>query len=290
MNTFGFLLSSLGKQLGIRRRAAWRTAINREHHLLKSAEQSLGEQAWKEVENIEELAIEYWEIKDIENQQLELEKRNRSLEEEVETSRIERESITGQIDESLEQKRGELIDKNSALDAITSEIEQLQHEKRVIEKRFEALKLKRKVLIEQDENAPEAQTIYESLKSLKEEHIAKKQALADRKRDSIDAESEITNFNAELNDLQESVRQKTAGVTEDFNQLSRRVAQNRARIGALELTKNRAFVRIGRHLGLNRDAGGGELQIVCRNHRSMVSRIIRLRRSISFHRRLAGDR
>ncbi|MEM8953662.1 MAG: hypothetical protein AAGD22_05885, partial [Verrucomicrobiota bacterium] len=152
MNTLSFLVSSLGKKLGVRRPAAWRSALNREHHLLKTAEQALGAQSWTEVEKIEELTIEYWEIKDIEHQQLELEERNRNLEKEVESSRVEKEKITEEFNDIIEKKRGELIGKNSVLDAVTSEIKQLEHEKQAIERLFEALKLKRKVLLEQGDN------------------------------------------------------------------------------------------------------------------------------------------
>ncbi|MEM8953772.1 MAG: hypothetical protein AAGD22_06450, partial [Verrucomicrobiota bacterium] len=213
-----------------------------------------------------------------------------NLEKEVESSRVEREKITEEFNDMMEQRRGELIDKNSFLDAVTSEIEQLKHEKRVIEKRFEALKLKRKVLLEQGDNNKEAGAILETLNSLKEEHLSKKQVLAERKKSALAAEAEVTSDTNDLNSLQESLRVKTSGVTEDFNQLSRSVALNRARIGALELTKNRAYVRIGRHLGLNRDVATGDLQAVCHNHRALISQIIKLRRSMGFHRRLAGER
>jgi chromosome segregation ATPase len=287
MNTFGFLLSNLGKKLGMRRPAAWRASINREHHLVKTTEQALGEQAWQEIEEIEELTIEYWEIKDIENQQAELEKRNRTLEAEIEIFRNQREEITKRINKKLERKRDELIDKTSTVDSIATETEQAEHEKRVIEKRFEALKLKRKILMEQDGTPEESQAIYDTLKELKVEHTEKKRSLAAPIRASKEAEQAVAATNGEINALQDSIREETADVTEEFNQLSRRVAQNRSRIGALELTKGRALVRIGRYLGLHQDDPIPETQAVCSNHRDLVSRIVRLRRSINFHRRLA---
>ena len=63
MTTSRYLIARIGLAFGIQRRQRRMAEAASETHLLREAEQILGERIWENVEAVEELGIEYWNLR-----------------------------------------------------------------------------------------------------------------------------------------------------------------------------------------------------------------------------------
>ena len=90
MNATGYIVRRILWQFGIKRaKKRWEVA-NKELQILKEAEDLLGRVAWREANEIEELTGEFWQLKNIEGQE-------QQMNEEIEQLRDESEGLEDQI-------------------------------------------------------------------------------------------------------------------------------------------------------------------------------------------------
>ena len=72
---FGFAV--IFQTFGLLRKTKRMTDAAFEAHLMQDGEELLGKYCWKNIENIENLSMEYWNIRRLEREQKEIQEKNR---------------------------------------------------------------------------------------------------------------------------------------------------------------------------------------------------------------------
>jgi chromosome segregation ATPase len=290
MNAFGYFLHRLGTRLGLcNERHRW-TAINRETQILSEAEDLLGRLAWPDVKDIDELSGEYWQIRDLEQQQdtlrqqsQEADDRNEALKEELH----ERETAAQQQFQSLRERKSKRME--DAL-VLLHDIEEIKGWKEETKKKF--LNLKSKIELMQrhgqasDEIAGEVEKTESAMAKLKDQFSGDLTDIK-AKTDQIEAmESEVTALDRELAEGKSRLKSETLELTAEVSRLSKKIADLSAKIGALENTKSGFYFTVGHYLSNHIDTRDPVIFRVLRKHRQLVSRILYYRHSIAYNQQL----
>lgn len=291
MNAFGYFLHRFGSRLGIHssERHRW-AAINRETQILSEAEDLLGRLAWPDVKGLDELSGEYWQIRDLEQQQLvlreqsqEADERNEALKEQLH----EMQETAEQQFQSLRDRKSKTMEKALGL---MHDIEELKGWKEETKKKF--LNLKSKIELMQrlgqaDEKiSGEVEKTESAMTKLKEEFSGDLGDIKE-KTDQIEAlEKEVSGLDQELVEGKARLKRDTAERNAEVGRLSKQIADLSAKIGALENTKSGFHFTVGHFLSNHIETRDPEIVPVLRKHRQLISRILYYRRSIAYNQRL----
>lgn len=290
MNALGYFLHRLGSRLGFRsERHRW-ASINRESQILTEAEDLLGRLAWPDVKEVDDLSGEYWQIRDLEQQQdalreqsQEADARNEALKEKLE----EMQGTAGRVLQALRERKSKRMEEALGL---MHEIDQIKGSKEEAKKKFvnlgSKIELMKRLGQAADQISGEVEKTESAMARLKDQFSGDTgdiKAMTDR----IEAiEKEVAALDRELVEGKARLRHDTAELNADVGRLSKQIADLSAKIGALENTKSEFYLTIGRHLSDHIGAGNPQIDPVLRRHRQIVSRIIYFSRSIAYNQML----
>ncbi|HUF63188.1 MAG TPA: hypothetical protein VMN36_14015 [Verrucomicrobiales bacterium] len=286
MNAFGYIVRRTFWQLGYKRqKRRWRAA-NTELQYLKQAEDLLGKIAWKDVEEVEELTGEYWQLKDIEKQQEQLQVRIDELErqnDELEDTYLDiSEEIETQV-EQIEERRAEVAEE---VDALLLEVEDLREEAAQIRRHFDGLKVKYRVLKSEGGDPVQLEEVQERLRELQAQFNERKQLSQDRSLLIEGVEGRLSKIDEELEAKQKEFTERTSGISIQIGEVAKRLADCIARSGALERQKRELQSRVGLYLSANPN-GSPALREATRKHADLIGKINYFRKSIQYNQRLA---
>lgn len=290
MNAFGYFLHRCGARLGLgAERHRW-AAINRETQILSEAEDLLGRLAWTDVKDIDDLSGEYWQIRDLDQQQdglrrqsQEVDKRNEELKEKLH-----------QLEDEAEQRFQSLRERKSKRmeDALVllRDIEELKGWREDTKKKF--LNLKSKIALmkrlgqAEDQIGDEVEKTESAMAKLKEQFNGDLGDIKSKTDQIATAEQEVAALDQELNEAKARLKLDTVELNAEISRLSKQIADLSAKIGALENTKSGYYFTVGHFLSNHIDTRDPLIFRVLRKHRQLVSRIIYYRRSIAYNQRL----
>ena len=259
-----------------------------ETHLLREAEQYLGEKIWERVENVEELGIEYWNLRRLVTERDELAEKLKEAEVILETAHDQRAEILNQKSEkqdNLSQKRTELL---AELERLAAQRDDVVFRARNIRRLYDGIKTKLDVLKSEARDDDE---------TLKKAHARMKEL-----RDQFDALKEerstvaqkITDDNKELDKVEELLdsergkhREDAAQTFQMIGEANRKISSYKAEIGLIETEMRQLFGEIGRHVSRNTKTSQ-PCKEATSDVRPMVDVMSALRRSINLNHRLAG--
>jgi len=290
MNAFGYFLHRLGARLGLgNERHRW-TAINRETQILSEAEDLLGRLAWPDVKDLDELSGEYWQIRDIEQQQQALRQQSQDADERNESLKEQLHAMEEAADQRFQSLRARKSKRMEEALVLMHDIEEIKGWKEETKKKF--LNLQSKIELMQrlgqadDQISGEVEKTESALARLKEQFSGDLTDIK-AKTDQIEAvEKEVASLDQELTDGKARLKQDTLEITAEIGRLSKQIADLSARIGSLENTKSGFYFTVGHFLSNHIDARDPEIFHVLRKHRQLVSRILYYRRSIAFNQQL----
>lgn len=287
MNAAGYVFRRVLWQFGIKRaKKRWETA-NRELQILKEAEDLLGRVAWREADEIEELTGEYWQLKNIEGQEV-------AITSEIERIRQENEDLEDQIfdiTDDIHEEIDQLVEKRNAVaadvDQYLVEIEDIREEAAEIRRRFDGHKVKYKVLKQQQDGDPgELAKIQTTLKELREAFNERKDQTIERNRRIEEIETRLMAVDETIHEKRQEIGVRTARVSQKIGENSRRLADLMAQAGAFERERRELQSKIGLYLSANPDGSEG-LRKATRHHMDLVGKINYFRKSIQYNQRLA---
>jgi chromosome segregation ATPase len=290
MNAFGYLLHRLGARLGLcNERHRW-TAINRETQILSEAEDLLGRLAWPDVKDLDELSGEYWQIRDIDQQQETLRQQSRDADERNESLKEKLHAMEEEADHRFQSLRARKSKRMEEALVLMHDIEEIKGWKEETKKKF--LNLQSKIELMQrlgqadDEISGEVEKTESAMARLKEEFSGDLTDIK-AKTDQIEAvEREVASLDQELTDGKARLKQDTLEITAEIGRLSKQIADLSAKIGALENTKSGFYFTVGHFLSNHIDTRDPAIFRVLRKHRQLVSRILYYRRSIAYNQQL----
>jgi chromosome segregation ATPase len=288
MTSIGFFFHRIAWQIGLRRERARWAAVNRETAILSEAEDLLGRLAWRDVQEIDELSGEYWQIRDISDQQEKLRDATKAADSRNEQLKDQFDSIQDGFDDKIDELKAT---KNAFMDeALTCmrEIESMKVGKDATKRKFTVLKDKIKVLKKQPEDlsAEEEKTrgMIEIVRQSFDRDVA---AIAERGERITRLEGEVEKTEKLIATEKENARQATADLQAEISKLSKRIAEYSAKIGGLENAKVEFHQTIGHYLSNHMDGSDAVVHSVLRKFGSLSSKIRHLRQSIAYNQRLA---
>ncbi len=286
MNAFGYVYRRVLWQFGIKRaKKRWEVA-NRELQLLKEAEDLLGRVAWRDADEVDELTGEYWQLKNIESQEEQLNAEIERLENENEELEDQIFDITDDIHDQIDKlvdQRNEIAEE---VDTYLLEIEEIREDAAEIRRRFEGHKVKYKVLKEQGDNPDELERIQQILESMREEFNAHKEQTIERNQLIEKVEERLLKVDETIHDKRQEIGVRTAKISQKIGENSKNLADMMAKLGAYERERGELQSKIGLFLSANPQTTPG-LKKATKKHMDLVSKINYFRKSIQYNQRLA---
>lgn len=260
-----------------------------EMHLLKEAESYLGKEVWQEVEDIEELSVEYWNlrklIKERDRVALELEKCNDALAEAHE-ERAGLLGISNQPYQDLIDERQKVL---GTLEDLARERDTIVAKARDIRRLYDGIKTKEEVLTTEGEQSPEdlsrisarLSELKHDFSALKEDRhvIAEKIAAGDARIDGIDAEIQIR---------KKERREKASEAFQHIGDANQEMSTLRAELGVLDTQMRQLYSEIGKHVSRNVSQSPACKEATSEHH-GLVDVMGALRKSVQLNHKLAEN-
>lgn len=282
-----YLLWRIARAFGISLRQRHATHAATEVHLLREAEEILGRLAWAEVEGIEELSVEYWNLRKLTKKYEELSHKIESANVNLSEFNEHRTDLLGKVVDSskdLTEERTALAEKSERL---KSERETIVSDARTVKRRHDGIKAKLEVLAgEDDQQSPKIEASRQELLRLKT-HFKDLRDHRDALIIKIDSvESTLKDIDTRIEMRRSEMRDEALNNYQNIGKANRDLSHNRAEMSSLESEMIALFSEIGRYiLSTHHDSSVAE---VASNHRSLLNQMSALTLSITLNNRLAG--
>ena len=257
---------------------------------MSEAEDLLGRLAWRDTQNIQELAGQYWKMTDYERQQERLRTMGEDLSVENENVRDTLEKIEDhfgvQIGKLKDEKRTRM---EKAIDVMRA-IDEVRDAAEYREGIFNGLEMKVKVLQDDDEGGG-GDEVSKTLAAMEQiqGQLDRDEAVISKHTAQLNAiEDEVEEIEEEIGRVRQEMARETAGIRTEIGRLSKQVAEVSAKIGALQNLKNDLSYEVGQFLSQNAYSRSPEVRGVLKKHRAIITKILYFRRSIDYHARLLG--
>ena len=262
-----------------------------EMHLLREAEAQLGFAVWQKVEDIEELSVEYWNLRKFIKEKEQIRKKVEDCQLELDKAHDERASVlnnTPEVHLELMEQRILLL---TELEALARRRDEIVAEAREVRRAYDGFKMKLEVLTNESKGSEAGNAkideVNRRLAELKTQFSElKKQRLL------IGTEIEAGDDKVDLVDarLSEKKKDRQLHVSEAFQVISegnKEISILRAESGLLDTQMRQLYAEIGRFVSRNTHLHPACAQAASSN-RGLVDVMRALRRSIALNHRLAG--
>lgn len=286
-----YFVARVAQAFGYVRRAQRMGDAASEMHLLREAEAQLGAMIWENVENIEELSVEYWNLRKLIKERQEVRAKLEICHGKLTEAHEERAEILNSTPEINQ----ELLDKRMVL---LSELEHLSHERdrivmdaREVRRSYVGLKMKLEVLANEGADSPANQAeiakaktrlveLREKFSALKQERIRIGHLIdeGDAKVDAVDEK------------LKEEKQQRRLQASEAFEMIgegNKELSILRAESGVVDTQMRQLYAEIGRYVSRNTKRNSA-CAAAAASHHGLVDVMRALRRSVALNHRLAG--
>ena len=286
MTTTRYILARFAQAFGVNRRQRRMAEAASEMHLLREAEQVLGQSVWEQVEEVEELGVEYWNLRKLIKERDEIRGKLEDCEAILADAHEQRSTLLGAQSDSqsdLETERAELL---ANLEKLSRDRDSVIQQAREIRRIYDGLKMKLEVL--QREGTSEA---IEKTKArmvelkvrfteLKQERdlVAASIAEGDAKVDAIDSE---------LAEERQKHRAEASVAFQQIGQANRDISSLKAQLGLIDTQMRQLFSEIGRHVSRNAFVND-QCRTAAKGHIPMIDVMRALRKSVAMNHRLAG--
>lgn len=288
MTTTRYFFARIALAFGISRKQRRMAEAATESHLLREAEQILGRRVWERVESVEELGIEYWNLRRLHTKRKELAKQLQASQEKLEKAHEQRAELLGaksEAAEALEAERAEVLDR---LDELARKRDDVVRRARDLRRLYDGIKTKLEVL--RSEKRDDAETEAAARKRMEE--LREQFDLLKEERSGIAARiaehnETIDGFDKQLEDERKKHRKEAAGAFQMIGEANQNISSFKAEIGLLETEMQQLYGEIGRHVSRTTKSNP-TCREATREWSSMVEVMSALRRSINLNHRLAG--
>ena len=262
------------------------TDASYEIHLMQDGEEILGAYCWPNIEDIEELSMEYWNLRKLKQEETTLSEKVSNSSKTLSNVQNERASLADLSKGSgqeLSQKRERLFEK---IEALNIKRDDLLAEAQQTKRKHSALKMQVQVLKEEDSgNQEKINDCRESLTDLRIQFTKSKEHL-------VEINDKVDSLKDKLSKLQEKIDDKLKGskeeTTESFTQISkanRDITKYQAELGVLREEQAKYFRGIGSFLRIN--SKREDCKAACKNQRGLLEQTRLLSQSVDWNRHLA---
>ncbi|MDP4625508.1 MAG: hypothetical protein NWT08_10275 [Akkermansiaceae bacterium] len=260
-----------------------------ETHLLKEAESHLGRAIWKNVENIEGVSVEYWNLRKLENRHELLAEKLIQCRDELTKAHEERASLLEISNEpfmDLIEKRKEIL---REMEGFARERDAVVARAREIRRAYDGFKTKQEVLTKEGNHAPEEfEKITQRLASLKTEFSALKRERHDIAEKISVGDAKIDDIDAEVLERKKERRSKASEAFQQIGDANQEMSTLRSEMGSLNTQIGLLYSEIGRYVSLNASSDPSCMK-ACEKYRGLVDVMGALRKSILYNHKLADE-
>ncbi|BDS07680.1 hypothetical protein NT6N_27200 [Oceaniferula spumae] len=293
MNSSRYLLARIALAFGIRRKNKRLAEAADELHLLRQAEEILGEDVWEQTEAVEDISVEYWSLRKLQMQVKKLEESIGEADSVLDASHEERNTIlnhTTEVCQTLEAQRDELVGESEVLIAKRDEI---VGRAQLVKRKFEASKTKISVLSDQDEAdlSDDHKEVIAEEKSKLTEYKSTFSKLK-KEREAIGEEiaaldEKISAMENELEEDRKRLREEASSAYQNIGKANRDKSKLRAEVSVIEAQMKNHFSEIGRYVSTH---AGTEPTCtkICKEHSHLIAQMQSLRSSIALNHKLAA--
>ena len=258
-----------------------------EMHLLREAEAHLGALVWEKVENIEELSVEYWNLRKFIKERDDVRHRVDECQARLDKAHEERSSLLNSTPEIHQELIDERVALLTELEKLAARRDEIVTEAREVRRSYDGLKMKLEVLSREATDAGEIERVKARLVELKEK-------FADLKQQRIDVGSEIEAGDAKVDvvdaKLNEKKQDRRVNASEAFQVIgdgNKEMSILRAESAVLDTQMRQLYAEIGRFVSRHAAQHAGCAKAV-ESHKGLVDVMRALRLSIALNHRLAG--
>jgi chromosome segregation ATPase len=286
MTPTAYFIAIIAKSFGYERRSKRMLEASAEMGLLREAELQLGMRIWERIEPVEELAVEYWNLRKLSKDLLQYQTTMDDLNKSLQDLHTERSAILNHVSEEQTQIEQQRVDLLLSLETLANEKDEIVRRAKDIRRSHEGLLTKIEVIQRDALHEEEITIANKTIEQLKEEFKELKirrqqvaQELEDGDRTVDELDSKLNAFRQEKRDLAAIVFQKTG-------EINRLLSINRGEVGILETQIRLLQSEIGRYVSRYSKRNPACAKIIT-GEQTMVEVMRMLRMSISMNHKLA---
>lgn len=286
MTTTRYIFARIAQAFGVNRRQRRMSEAASEMHLLREAEQVLGQSVWERVEEVEELGVEYWNLRKLIKERDEIRGKLAECEEVLADAHEQRSNLLGAKSDSqveLEEQRSTLL---GELEKLAKERDLVIQQAREIRRIYDGLKMKLEV-VQREGTSDSIEKTRTRMVELKTRFTELKTS-RDRIAASIaEGDSTVDALDEKLTEERQKHREESSVAFQQIGQANRDISALKAQLGLIDTQMRQLYSEIGRHVSRNafaneqcRNAAKGQLP--------MIDVMRALRKSVAMNHRLAG--
>jgi len=284
-----FFVARVAQAFGLHRKTKRMSDAANEMHLLRDAETVLGSAVWERVEKIEELSVEYWNLRRLMRERDDIREKVAACNERLELVHEERTTLLSSRSEPQQQLMQERQEIMARLQQLAEARDEVVGRARNVRRTYDGLKMKLEVLSkESPDNSSELAGVREKLEELKSKFAELKQQRAKVAGDLEKADLELDEMDTRLAGHRQQRREQASGAFQLIGEANRELSSHRAELGLIETQITQLYSEVGRYISRNRYRLPACAE-AAKDHRAMVDIMRSLRASVSMNHRLAGQ-
>jgi len=273
------------QSFGLYRKMKRMTDAAAELHLMQEGEEILGSLCWPNIEGIEEISMEYWNIRKIETEMKELREKTTAAETTLHNAQQERAALA---DQSKDHDDGLYIQREDffgTMEKINERREEIMEQAMAVKRRFEAVKTKAAVLKEEGKMEDSAyQANLKEINSLKDHFQRLKTKLGEVEKELDGTQGELQKVQSQIDEKNQDHKDEASEIYALIGRANRDISSHRAKLGTLGEEYSKLCRQVGRHLNINNSSR--ECRAACKGHRSLLEQVKLIRRSIMWNKKL----
>ncbi|BCU76172.1 hypothetical protein [Luteolibacter sp. LG18] len=282
-----FFVARVAQAFGIHRKTKRMSDAASEMHLLRDAETFLGMSVWERVAEIEELSVEYWNLRKLVKEQESIRERLAVCEEELAVAHAERSSLLNTQTEPQQGVTEERTAIMTHLETLARQRDEVVARAREVRRSYDGVKMKLEVLTKESTDSPEIIAAREKLEQLKEKFAELKQQRAEIAEKIEVGDVELDACDAKLTEQRQVRREQASHAFQVIGDANREISTHRAELGLIETQMRQLHSEIGRFV--SRNPRHPHCTEAAKPHRGLVEVMRALRASIAMNHRLAGQ-
>jgi len=292
MTSTRYFVARVAQAFGYVRRAQRMGDAASEMHLLREAEAYLGQAVWEKVENIEQLSVEYWNLRKLVRDMADVRERLAAAQLKLDHAHGERANVLNNMPEASQDLLDRRVALLTGLESLSQKRDGIVAAAREVRRAYVGLKMKLEVLAtEAGDQAPDEKEITAVKQRLQE----LKTRFAELKQERIDVGHKIEEGDRKVDEvdvlLKEEKRQRRVLASEAFEAIghgNKEISVLRAESGLLETRMRQLYAEIGRYVSRHSHQDPA-CAAAAASHRGLVDVMRALRRSVALNHRLAGN-
>ena len=258
-----------------------------EMHLLKEAEAHLGKGIWSKVEAIEELSMEYWNIRKLIKERERVAGELAASQEDLTEAHEERADLLGISNEPFQ----ELVDERQKvlthLEGLARKRDVIVAKAREVRRNYDGIRMKQEVLErEGGRSVDELETTSSRVSQLKKEFSELKNKRHEIAEKISTGNQRIDEIEAQINERKTERRKKASEGFQHIGDANQKISNLSAELGVFDTQMNQLYSEIGRYVSRNTTSHAA-CQKACKEYRGLVEVMGALRKSVRYNHRLA---